>query len=308
MKSEHLPVGNKSAKRVVSMVLALGALLLIATNMWSQTQLQESEHWKSLAEQRTLERNIAVALLLVSCCATTVAWLAYRRQKARETSMANANEHMEEQRKKFQRSLQEKDALLKEIHHRVKNNMQIVSSIFLLQSRQIKDPAALLAINESQSRVKAMALVHQKVYQNEDMASVDFQDYLSGLCGQIAATANLDQSQVQTQIDAENIHLNVDTAVPLGLIVHELVSNAYKFAFAEKQNGKVGIHLQSLDGNTYQLLVKDNGVGLPAGFNIANAQTLGLKLVRLLTEQLNGSVAIRPGPGTEISITFKSTP
>src|SRR5690606_30726816 len=97
-------------------------------------------------------------------------------------------------------------------------------------------------------------LVHQKVYQNEDMASVDFQDYLSGLCGQIAASANLDLSQVQTQINAENIHLNVDTAVPLGLIVHELVSNAYKFAFAEKQNGKVDIHLHSLDGNTYQLL------------------------------------------------------
>jgi PAS domain S-box-containing protein len=205
---------------------------------------------------------------------------------------------------KLKQNLREKEVLIKEIHHRVKNNMQIVSSLLFLQTQFIQDPEMLGRIQDSQDRIRSMALVHEKLYQSKDLSSIDFKDYLESLTQHIANTYRNPFIRLEIETDPEGVQLGIDTAVPLGLIVNELVSNTFKHAFANGQRGLVSVCLSvKPSGNT--LSVTDNGKGIEHT-SIAHYEetSLGMQLVGALTLQLQGKLKISNLNGSSFTLTF----
>lgn len=208
--------------------------------------------------------------------------------------------------KTIEKSLSEKELLLKEIHHRVKNNLQVVSSLLDLQSRGIEDEEALATFMEGQNRVKAMALIHQKLYQNENLATINFKEYSKLLSTELAAVYQSNK-KVRTEIIASGqLDFDIDVAVPLGLILNELISNAYKYAF-DDQDGSLAVSLESLGEGKHQMTVADNGRGLPSDFDIRKAKSLGLRLVRRLAKQLYGTVTYSGDKGAKFVVIFTDT-
>ncbi len=195
------------------------------------------------------------------------------------------------------------EALLREIHHRVKNNLQVISSLLNMQSRQLEDENVLEAIREGQSRVKAMSLIHQKLYQRDDITRVDFNDYTQNLLDQLDYLYSEDGKKIEKQVNAKGIQLDIDTAIPLGLILNELISNAYKYAFKEASAGKICVDLVKNE-NAYELKIMDNGKGLPSELDIAKSTTLGLRLVNMLVKQLKGQMTYSNSDGSVFSIRF----
>ena len=193
----------------------------------------------------------------------------------------------------------EKEVLLKEIHHRVKNNLEMVSSLLKLQSVKTKDEAAKDVMQASQNRVQSMGIIHQKLYQGENLGSIEMLDYFKNLSENIidAYGAN---DRVEVSYDMQAIDLDVDTAVPIGLIVNELLTNSLKYAFPEDRNGKIQLSLQELDKNQLQLVVADNGIGQSKG-STPKGTGFGSQLVQLLTSQLQGSMQADYSSGTRLS-------
>ena len=202
-------------------------------------------------------------------------------------------------------ALKEKELLLREIHHRVKNNLQVISSLLLLQSRHIKDVQARVMFKESQNRVRSMALIHEKLYRSTDLTRIDMSDYLYSLTPQLVHAAAVCTEDINLKITVENVFLGIDTAIPCGLIIHELVSNSLKHAFPLGQGGEIGIDLQSIGENKFALTVADNGVGFPASVDLCHAPSLGLQLVRALADQLGAAVELGGGVGTTFRFTFE---
>jgi two-component sensor histidine kinase len=217
-----------------------------------------------------------------------------------------SRKRLQEANQTIQSSLSEKELLLKEIHHRVKNNLQVISSLLDLQSRGIEDEGALATFMEGQNRVKAMSLIHQKLYQNENLAAIDFKEYAELLIVDLA-TIFKKTDHIQVEVNGHgNTLYDIDTAVPLGLILNELISNAYKYAF-EEVSGKISVVIQSLDSGEHQLTVSDTGGGLPEGFDFLKAKSLGLRLVRRLAKQLYGRVDYTYDHGSSFVIIFRDT-
>jgi PAS domain S-box-containing protein len=209
--------------------------------------------------------------------------------------------HAEEQ---IRASLQEKEVLLKEIHHRVKNNLQIVSSLLNLQSKYISDPKALQMFIDSQNRVKSMALIHEILFRSRDIARIDFSEYIKTISGQIFRLYGAYSRKINLETNVKNIMLDVDTAIPCGLIVTELVSNSLKYAFNESGEGSIYIEFSSDSTDTLMLIVRDNGTGFPTDIDFQNIDSLGLKLVVALANQLAGTVELDRSCGTTFKITF----
>lgn len=214
------------------------------------------------------------------------------------------------ERKEFENtiksSLKEKEILLKEIHHRVKNNLQIISSLLTLQEFYVKeDPTAVNVLQESQNRVLSMAMIHEMLYQSKDLSQINFSDYLTSLLSNLFHTYGVD-NKINTVIKVDHIYLNVETSVPLGLIISELISNSLKYAFPElkdKNEISVGLHYQNEE---FELIINDNGVGLPKNIDFRNLEsTLGLRLVKSLVNQLDGSIELDRSHGTKFKIIFK---
>ena len=237
---------------------------------------------------------VGLALLLVLA---VIIWINRQRQVKLRQQVASQNQALT-------KADADKAVLLKEIHHRVKNNLQVVSSLLSMQSREVSDPAALDAVQEGQSRVKSIALIHQKLYQNDNLSQVDFQDYTEQLVAAIANTFEHGQS-IQKSIKAEGVALDIDTAIPIGLILNELVSNAYKYAFAGAAEGKLNVELKRLEDGTCELRVADTGQGLPENFEPLKNPSLGMKIIDGLTRQLNGSLQHWNEGGAVFSIRFK---
>lgn len=202
-------------------------------------------------------------------------------------------------------SLHEKEILLKEIHHRVKNNMQVVCSLLNLQSEQIQDPAALAAFRESQLRVRSMALLHEKLYQSESLSRINFADYLHGLLDYLFSSFGSRAVHIRREVDVQNVSLSLDTAIPCGLIVNELASNALKYAFVNREHGEVKVQMGLEPDGRYHLRFRDDGVGLPKDLDYRKAGSLGLQLVNLLTHQLHGTLEYQNGAGAEFHIAFQ---
>lgn len=209
---------------------------------------------------------------------------------------------------KIRKSLKEKEVLLKEIHHRVKNNLQIICSLLNLQSRHIKDETALEMFRESQGRVRSMALIHEKLYGSKDLARVDFQEYIQGLVHDLFRAYKTDSAKIRLDVDVQGVSLGIDSAVPCGLIINELVSNALKYAFPSSWSGKgkIAISLKYVGDDEVELLVMDNGVGLPDTVDFKNSESLGMKLVYILAEeQLEGKVRVDRKKGSTFSVQFR---
>ncbi len=199
-------------------------------------------------------------------------------------------------------SLAEKEVLLKEIHHRVKNNMQVISSLLDLQSGYITDKAVREMIQGSRERVRSMALVHEQLYQTADLARVDFAQYVEQLTGLLARSYDQTAGYIDLQLTVESVRLSVETAVPLGLIINELVSNAYKHAFADGRSGQITVELQVDSLRTICLIVQDNGLGMPAELDFRHVSSLGLTIVSTLIDQLGGQIALDRSQGTRFEM------
>lgn len=201
-------------------------------------------------------------------------------------------------------SLKEKEVLLKEIHHRVKNNLQIITSLLNLQSAQIKDAETLNMFRESQARVRSMALIHEKLYQSKDLARIDFAGYGRELMVYLFRSYMINPDQIQTELDIPDIFLGIDTAIPCGLIISELVTNAMKYAFPNGRRGKIYIGLNPQQDGNLVLKVADDGVGLADDFDWRESDSLGLQLVSTLTSQLHGKMQVSGSGGASFVLTF----
>jgi PAS domain S-box-containing protein len=205
---------------------------------------------------------------------------------------------------KTQASLREKEALLKEIHHRVKNNLQVVSSLLSLQSRVIPDLESRRMFQESQNRIHSMALLHELLYQSENLSEIDCNEYVSRLTAHLYRSYGVSASRINLKIHLEQSRMNMDTAVPCGLILNELVSNCLKYAFPDGREGEIRIELRQNAERCAYLSVSDNGVGLPADVTLWSTKSLGLRLVRILSDQLGASVEVGSDHGTQVKLSF----
>jgi PAS domain S-box-containing protein len=201
-------------------------------------------------------------------------------------------------------SLAEKTILLKEVHHRVKNNLQIISSLLDLQSDYMRDEQDRNFFKDSQNRIRSMSLIHQKLYQSENLASIDFSDYLEDLANYLFASSTQDTGRIRLNIEVEKVLLGMDEAIPCGLIVNELISNSLQHAFPDDREGEISVRCY-LDEGGITLTVSDNGIGLPTGLDFRNTETLGLQLVTLLVLQLQGQIELHGNTGTSFMIRFR---
>lgn len=205
----------------------------------------------------------------------------------------------------LKRSLAEKEILLKEVHHRVKNNMQIISSILKMQERQIKDDRLKEVLEESQNRIRSMALIHENLYRNENLANIMFSNYVKSLAGNLARSFAEQQGSVAFDYDIDEVYLPLDIGIPCGLIINELISNSFKYAFKKVEKGKITIKLKRLEEQSFRMEVADNGAGLPDGLNIENSGSLGMKIVTKLVMQIEGNMKYEYSNGAKFTIDFK---
>ncbi|HSM80521.1 MAG TPA: PAS domain S-box protein [Nodosilinea sp.] len=210
-----------------------------------------------------------------------------------------------ESQEKLQASLKEKELLLKEVYHRVKNNLQVIYSLLNLQSRHVRDSAALGVLRDSQSRVRAMALVHEKLYKSPDLTRIDLADYIHSLASSLLEAYGSGRDQIALRLEIEPYSLDIETALPCGLMLTELISNSLKYAFVDGRPGEIAVASGLGPDQRVWLRVQDNGVGLPKDLQLQRVSSLGLSLVRNLAQQIGGEVAIAPQPvGTAFQITF----
>ena len=235
--------------------------------------------------QGRLITGILIAALLV---ALMVGWLLYRLTR------------------KLRKSNEDKEWLIKEIHHRVKNNLQVLSSLLYLQSQHIKDETALGAVREGQTRVEAMSLIHQRLYMGDQLAAVDMPDYLRSLGETLLDTFGMDDEQVAISYEVEPIRLDVDTAIPLGLIVNELITNSLKYAFADGRKGLLEISLHINESGKLCLVVEDNGPGAVESFYLKKSTSFGSSLVDMLSKKLKGTMQASHENGYQTLIEMES--
>lgn len=231
-----------------------------------------------------------------------VAALFYNRSRVKQ----KANELLTQKNQKIEKQNQEREMLLKEIHHRVKNNLQIISSLLSMQTRRMNDLKMIDAMKESQSRVKTMALIHEKLYQYDNLSAINMREYLVQLSDFLTQTYRSDK-KIEVEIESEEINLDIDTAIPLGLITNELLSNALKYAFEDAETGTIKIKLKETGPGEFELLVADTGKGLDQDIDIERSPTLGLRLVNSLTRQINGTMNVESQGGTTFLIHFKES-
>lgn len=204
----------------------------------------------------------------------------------------------------LQASLEEKEALLKEVHHRVKNNLQLISSLLSLQSARIKDPKVAELLAESRNRVRSMALVHENLYRTGNFARIPMASHIESLCAHLTRAYGVPSQRVELALRIGDVQLDLDRAIACGLIINELVSNALKHAFPDARVGRVCVELQSVGEKQQVLVVGDNGVGFPPDLDYRRSDSLGLQLVDDLTQQLHGTLAVKRDAGTTFTITF----
>ncbi|PKL73174.1 MAG: diguanylate cyclase, partial [Methanobacteriales archaeon HGW-Methanobacteriales-2] len=201
-------------------------------------------------------------------------------------------------------SLEEKEMLLREIHHRVKNNLMIISSLLNLQSRYITDKEVLDVFKDSQNRARSMALIHDRLYQSSHLKRINIGDYILTLASDLFRIYAIAQDRVELNFDLEDVMIDINTMIPLGLIVNELLSNCLKHAFPNDRSGRIDIAFQG-ENEHYQLTVADDGVGFPENLDYRNTKSLGLRLVNILTDQIDGKMELKQDKGTQFTIEFK---
>ena len=274
--------------------ISFGAGILLIAFFIIQGRLHKIKNQNKLLEQRVAERTRDLDKSILELSQEVV-----ERKKAEE---------------KVQASLNEKELLLKETHHRVKNNLHVISSILFLQSRAVKDKEILTLFEETQNRIRSMALIHEKLYQSKDASQVNLKEYIVGLVKHLSNSFQNEEQKIKTDVHIEDVKLDMDTAISCGLIVNELLTNSHKYAFPkEKLNPNIknelliDVKIEKDEKNKFVFTVTDNGIGLPENFNPNETDSLGLKLVNSIVAQLNGSIEISGKNGTEVKIIFNNT-
>ncbi len=260
----------------------VGALLFLFVTIYNYRIRQISKYQKVL-EQQVQERTNDL--------------------KKQKEAAERDKEIIAKQNGTIQQSLRERETLLKEIHHRVKNNLQIIANLLYLQSGKFDDEHIRNVLEEGQGRVRSMSLIHQKLYENEDLKSIPFGEYVQELVNEIRSSFGHEAEKVRVQVKADDAYFDVESAVPLGLIINELTTNTFKYAFDRKEEGQFSIYLTRED-DQYQLKVSDNGRGLPEEIDLRRTRSLGLRLVRILSDQLEGEYSIDGKDGMSFTLRF----
>ncbi|MVM41813.1 tetratricopeptide repeat protein [Spirosoma sp. HMF3257] len=273
---------------------------LTKQSLLQQTQLQQ--------EQTIRNGIIAGTIMLILLLGLSYNRYHLKQQsnkllEAKQLEINQKNESLQKAVHDQEHLLREREWMLREIHHRVKNNLQIITSLLHSQSTYLKDQAALAAIRESQNRVHAMALIHQKLYQTNRLSSIPMAEYINEIVDYLMSTFDLNAG-IKKQIDVSPVDLDVTVAVPLGLIINEAITNSLKYAFPLRQTGMIYIELKRLDYQSYWLLISDDGIGFPTDLNPNRSRTLGMSLIRGLSKQLGGKLEISQINGVQISLIF----
>ena len=205
---------------------------------------------------------------------------------------------------KIKSSLKEKEMLLQEIHHRVKNNLQVISSLLRLQSRFIKDQNSINIFKETQNRVRSIAILHEKLYQSDNLAKIKINEYVKILTEDLMYFYELEESNINMILNIEDVSLNIETAIPCGLLINEMVANSLKYAFPNQKNGEIKIELHSNNEYQFDLTVSDNGIGIPDEIDPENTETFGMQLIKYLTKQLKGTIELDKNNGTKYRLKF----
>ena len=213
---------------------------------------------------------------------------------------------IKETEEQLKKSVHEKEILLKEIHHRVKNNLQVISSILKLQSSYVKDPKIIELLKECRNRISSMAFIHATLYMTKDFTNINFSEYIGNLAGNLQQSYTSREKKILLKLDIPRLYLHIDDAIPCGLIINELLSNSFKYAFEKKKRGVIGIVVKVKKENII-LAISDDGVGMPKSVDYKNTESLGLQLVISLVEQLGGTIKLERGKGTKYVIAFKKT-
>lgn len=265
---------------------------------------------RSEAERKSNVRRVAAILDVVMRLAS----LDYSR-KAEVTEAADYMDALAagvnmlgEELKQSTISLKEKEVLLREIHHRVKNNLQVISSLLNLQAGQMEDEETRQQYSVSNERIRAMAMVHEKLYESKDLSGIDFGEYIKSLTHSLNISCNPDAQRIRLRVNIETgpAPLKIDHAVPCALILNELVMNGFKHAFSDGRTGEIEVTLRKDEtGQRRELVISDNGVGIPAGFSAEESSSLGLQLVTVLAEQIDAELSVRREAGTSFTLSCR---
>jgi len=212
---------------------------------------------------------------------------------------------IQESERQMQRSLTEKETMLKEIHHRVKNNLQVISSLLRMQAQVLHDQAASASLRESQQRIQSIALIHERLYGEGQMDQIDFGDYTKTLVNELFQAYTGLASNVTIRLNVSPVFLSANQAVPCGLILNELVTNAFKYAYPDGRKGEISVDLHETAPGFVMLTVSDEGVGLKAGLDWKNTASMGLPIIDILTKQIGGKLTVRPQPGASFTVEFQ---
>ena len=247
-------------------------------------------------ERQKVQKRIYIGLSAVAFIFLTLVVVQVR-------SKQKANRILKGQNALIEQSLQDREILLREIHHRVKNNLQFISSLLSLQTRHVKDPQALSAMKESRDRILGIALIHQKLYQDENLMGVNMADFIPTLCENLLSSHEVDKATVDLRMDVDEVVMNIDQAMPLGMIINELVTNALKYGQPKDQKATLSIQLQA-DANGLQLRVADNGGGFPKDFDPHEKGGFGYSLVTSLSGKLKGKLSFSSNHGAEVTLSI----
>jgi two-component sensor histidine kinase len=262
----------------------------------------KSEHAE--LQNVSLQRNITIGGVAMLLIIAGFAYNGYRNKQRSNRNMQIKQAEINEQNKSLQSLLKEKEWLLKEVHHRVKNNLQIIISLLNAQSDFLDNPSAIHAINESRERMQAIALIHQKLYQPDYGPKINMLSYIHDLVSYLESSFTVARG-IYFQLEIDEISLDVSQAVPLGLILNEAITNAAKYAFPNGRRGTIIVSLRRQGARNILLKIADNGVGLPGNFDFNRNNSLGMQLIRLFAEQLEGELFFQGKDGVEISLLFK---
>ncbi|MCF6183207.1 MAG: tetratricopeptide repeat protein [Bacteroidales bacterium] len=254
----------------------------------------KSEKQTSTIRAKQQERNLwfGISILAILIGAISIYYFVKRKKLSEELSAKN---------KIIRKTLAEKDVLLREIHHRVKNNLQIISSLLNMQSRYLSDDKSKEIINDSKNRIKSMSLIHQKLYLSEDITGIETQSYFNELIDSLITSYGIDNKKVEIKLSIENLILDVDTAIPLGLILNEIITNAFKHGL-DKNNGAFYFSFKQISEKELKIIVKDNGNGIPADFDILKTKSYGMKLIKSLSKKLKAEINFKNKDGLEITM------
>lgn len=271
-------------------------------NLIKENQIKINEKSIEVNKQRTIQRFLLIIGFILIVVIIVIA-VQLKRVNRHKKLLELKNKKIKTRNTIINKALVDKDLLIKEIHHRVKNNLQIVSSLLKLQTGKTNNPEILTSLNDAQDRINSMAILHQLLYKKNQMTNLSLKDYLSNLIWQISNSSSPEKN-IAIQSKLIDLQTDIDTAIPIGLITNELMSNAYKHAFKNKDNGTISVELTHIKDNKYCLKIFDNGLGIPADFDLSSVESLGMDIVSILCEQINAELKIYNADGAHFEIIF----